>query len=152
MKVSFTRQLVREQAFRMRFINHSTIISLATFCFLLMTVCVAQSATYYINYQNGSDSNTGRSASTPWKRCPGMVGFTGSYAHSNGDIFVFKGGVTWPTPSSSGLLIMGYSGGVGSEDKYVGGQRCGQTGSPSCNGGAAWVPGILYLMAIRLLL
>jgi len=133
--------VVRKQAFSIRFINRSTIVSLVAFCFLSMAVCAAQSATYYVDYQSGSDSNNGSSTSSPWKRCPGMAGFTGSYTHSNGDIFVFKGGVTWPTPSASGLLTMAYSGVTGSEDKYVGGQRCGQAGSPSCNGGEAWGSG-----------
>jgi hypothetical protein len=52
--------------------------------------------TYYIDYVAGSDSNNGTATSTPWKRCPGMVGFTGTYTHATGDHFIFKGGITWP--------------------------------------------------------
>lgn len=66
---------------------------------LLLTLCYAStvfSATYYIDYVSGKDANKGTSKSMPWKRCPGMKGFTGRYSHSAGDQFIFKGGVTWP--------------------------------------------------------
>ncbi len=59
----------------------------------------ANAATYYIDYLSGKDSNNGTSSSTPWKQCPGMNGFAGTYSHSAGDVFVFKGGVTWPSSS-----------------------------------------------------
>ena len=52
-------------------------------------------ATYYIDYASGNDGNSGTSKSSPWKRCPGMSGFSGSYSHTAGDRFIFKGGVTW---------------------------------------------------------
>lgn len=51
--------------------------------------------TYYIDYVGGSDSNNGTSKLTPWKKCPGMKGFGGSYTHAAGDTFIFKGGVSW---------------------------------------------------------
>src|SRR5688572_7720049 len=53
-------------------------------------------ATYYIDFTGGSDSNNGTAKVTPWKRHPYMNGFTGSYSHSVGDQFIFKGGETWP--------------------------------------------------------
>lgn len=53
-------------------------------------------ATYYIDYASGSDANAGTSTGSPWKHCPSMEPFSGSYSHSDGDVFVFKGGVTWP--------------------------------------------------------
>jgi hypothetical protein len=56
----------------------------------------AQAATYYIDYAGGDDANTGNSVEAPWKRAPGMKGFAGSYRHTAGDRFIFKGGVTWP--------------------------------------------------------
>jgi hypothetical protein len=40
-------------------------------------------ATYYIDYQNGLDSNDGLSKTSPWKRCPGMKGFNGNFTHSD---------------------------------------------------------------------
>ncbi len=72
---------------------------------------------YYIDYQNGNDSNNGTSKSSPWKRCPGMVGFTKSYTHSAGDTFIFKGGVTWT--SSELPLTISYSGTSGNIDAYT---------------------------------
>lgn len=42
------------------------------------TLVTASASTYYIDY------------------APGMNGFEGSYSHTAGDRFVFKGGVTWP--------------------------------------------------------
>lgn len=70
-------------------------------------------ATYYIDYGAADDSAAGTSTATPWKRCPGMTGFAGSYSHSAGDVFIFKGGVVWPL-----RLTVGYSGTTGSPDVY----------------------------------
>ena len=78
----------------------------------------ALAGTYYIDYSSGSDSNNGTSMSTPWKRCPGMPSFSGSYSHSNGDRFIFKGGVTWPSPSGGNLITVGNGGSSGSPDYY----------------------------------
>lgn len=69
---------------------------------LLMTVLVfeqsALATTYYVDFVSGSDSNNGTSKSTPWKRVSGMSGCTSicnSTSLVNGDIVIFKGGVTW---------------------------------------------------------
>jgi hypothetical protein len=54
--------------------------------------------TYYIDYDEGSDSGNGLTIGSAWKHCPGMDGSTGNadnYVPRPGDIFVFKGGVTW---------------------------------------------------------
>lgn len=75
----------------------------------------AFAATYYIDYGAGSDSNNGTSKSTPWKKCPGMSGFGGTYSHSAGDRFIFKGGVTWPR---LGIFIT--AGGTASNYDYFG--------------------------------
>ena len=77
----------------------------------------AMAATYYIDYDSGADSNNGTSTTTPWKRCPGMTDFAGSYTHSVGDRFVFKGGVTWPYAALP--LTIGYSGVSGNPDVYT---------------------------------
>jgi hypothetical protein len=58
----------------------------------------ASAANYFIDNNNGSDANSGLGTSSPWKKCPGMQGFSGSYTYSPGDIFIFKGGVTWTNP------------------------------------------------------
>lgn len=53
-------------------------------------------AKYYIDWQTGTDTNPGTSITQPWKRHPFMAGFSGSYSHSPGYGFIFKGGVSWP--------------------------------------------------------
>lgn len=55
-----------------------------------------QPSTYYVSYTQGNDSNSGTSTASPWKLCPGMVGFSGTYTHAKGDVFIFCGGDTWP--------------------------------------------------------
>lgn len=86
----------------------------------LLTPNVVLGATYYINYDVSDDSANGTTTSTPWKRCPGMVGFAGSYTHAAGDKFIFKGGVTWP--SAVLPFTISYSGTNGNQDQYTGGQ------------------------------
>ena len=66
-----------------------------------------------------------------------MVGFAGSYSHSAGDVFVFKGGVTWPSAVFN--LSIANSGADGNPDIYIGGQRQGTpwgSGYPVFDGGA----------------
>lgn len=100
--------------------NHSKIIILLlVYSLLFCNSPIVLSATYYIDYVNGKDSNEGTAKSTPWKRCPGMAGFDGKYNHTNGDVFVFKGGVTWPYVSGSAILTIQNSGDVESEDRYT---------------------------------
>lgn len=62
----------------------------------LIIVIGAHAETYYIAYTAGSDSNAGTSRDVPWKRAPGMNGFSATYSHAPGDRFVFIGGDTWP--------------------------------------------------------
>lgn len=76
----------------------------------------ALGATYYIDFAGGLDSNNGTSTNTPWKRCPQMVGFSGSYAHSTGDRFIFKGGVTWPAAALPVKIV--YNGVTNNLDYY----------------------------------
>ncbi|MEY2486525.1 MAG: hypothetical protein QOH39_2173 [Verrucomicrobiota bacterium] len=70
--------------------------------------------TYYIDFVGGSDASAGTNKSTPWKRCPGMSGFSGTYIHQAGDHFIFKGGVTW---LGLGIAIAN-NGAVGNPDYY----------------------------------
>lgn len=74
-------------------------------------------STYYIDFGAANDSANGTTTSTPWKRCPGMTGFAGSYSHSAGDSFIFKGGVSW----TSGVfpITIANSGSFGNIDKYT---------------------------------
>jgi hypothetical protein len=80
---------------------------------LLFSTAAASAGTYYVDYSNGSDANNGASKSTPWKRCPGMSGFSAGYSHQAGDRFIFKGGVTWTDP-----IYISYNGSSGSADYY----------------------------------
>lgn len=52
--------------------------------------------TYYVDYVGGSDANDGKSTGAAWQHHPYMSPFSGSYTHTAGDAFIFKGGVTWP--------------------------------------------------------
>jgi hypothetical protein len=84
---------------------------------LLLFPPAAFATTYYIDFVNGSNSNGGISKATPWKLAPGMNGFAGAYAHSAGDVFIFKGGVTWPR--SAMPLTISSSGSSGGIDSYT---------------------------------
>lgn len=89
---------------------------LIIWCLLFLLTENIQAATYYIDY-NASDDSGAATKVDPWKRCPGMAGFSGSYEHSAGDIFVFKGGVTWPDAVLP--LTVGYSGTSDNQDHYT---------------------------------
>jgi hypothetical protein len=78
---------------------------------------ICHPATYYIDYNAANDSANGTAKETPWKRAPGMKGFAGSYTHAAGDVFIFKGGVTWPAAALP--LTIGYSGTAGNIDTYT---------------------------------
>jgi hypothetical protein len=73
-------------------------------------------ATYYIDYNAADDSANGLTKGTPWKRQPYMQGWAGSYSHSAGDVFVFKGGVTWPVTC---FRMSPASGTAGNVDNYT---------------------------------
>ena len=122
------------------------IFTLLIFGAVFLLPKISSAATYYIDHDAGSDSNGGTSTSAPWQHCPGMYGWTGFYTHATGDTFVFKGGVTWTRHNTgietSEILIIANSGTNSSNpDVYMSGQRCGQSGSVSCNGGVAWGTG-----------
>jgi hypothetical protein len=83
---------------------------------ILATIVNAAAGTYYIDFNAANDSANGTTTSTPWKRCPGMVGFAGTYTHANGDRFIFKGGVTWT--SAALPLTIANNGASGNRDYY----------------------------------
>jgi len=91
-------------------------ILLIILCLLAFTG-LGNTATYYIDYNAADDSANGTSTATPWKRVPGMTGFAGSYSHSAGDVFIFKGGVTWPKAVLP--FNIAYSGSAGNQDTYT---------------------------------
>lgn len=65
---------------------------------LLLACTPAVSASYYVDFSGGSDSNAGTSTGVPWKHIKGMTGCTStcnSATLTGGDTVYFKGGVTW---------------------------------------------------------
>ncbi len=73
-------------------------------------------AQYYIDFELGSDTNTGLTISTPWKHCPGDTNATGNAAATSlspGDIVEFKGGVRYV-----GNIIANWSGTAGNPILY----------------------------------
>jgi hypothetical protein len=94
---------------------------------ILSALCSANAATYYIDYDAGSDTNSGTSKSAPWKKQPFMQHFGGSYTHSPGDKFIFKGGVTWPNECWS--INPRGAGGVAGNPDYYGVDQSWFTGS-----------------------
>ncbi|MGZ6472948.1 MAG: hypothetical protein ACXWRZ_17400 [Bdellovibrio sp.] len=84
---------------------------------IIFVATAANATTYYIDFSGGSDTNTGTSKTTPWKRHPYMNGFSGSYSHQAGDRFIFKGGVSW---LSSVFPLAISSGGDSSASDYYG--------------------------------
>jgi hypothetical protein len=71
------------------------------FCAVLAVLLlpkISLAANYYVDFQSGSDSNNGISASTPWKHSPGDGNATGIPASKTlqaGDIVKFKGDVVY---------------------------------------------------------
>lgn len=98
-------------------IYHSLQVSLITFG-LLAAAGQIHAATYYVDNLAGSDRNNGNSTGSPWKLCPGMTGFAGTYTHAPGDIFVFRGGVVWSNSVFPLLVNLG-GGSAGNNDVYT---------------------------------
>jgi len=99
-------------------IDYYTRNAVATFTTTTVSNNVAaaapEAATYYVDYDSGSDSNSGRSSSAAWKHCKGDVNATGTAAATSlqpDDIVSFKGGVyyrgsiTVPNSGTSGHQI-----------------------------------------------
>ncbi|MFP4662115.1 MAG: immunoglobulin domain-containing protein [Halanaerobiales bacterium] len=80
-------------------------INLEKAIFLLLLSCIVfiagfsvQAETYYIDYANGDDNNTGTEEDSPWKHAPGVeeaIGGPASVELQPGDTVLFKGGVTY---------------------------------------------------------
>lgn len=84
---------------------------------LLLRACLpSHGATYYIDFATGSDANPGTTQSSPKKLHPYMRGYAGTYTHTAGDRFIFKGGVTWPNSCFTMNVLAG--GTSGSPDYY----------------------------------
>ncbi len=65
---------------------------------LLLSAGITSATNYYVDFQSGSDSNSGLSTSTPWKHSPGDSGAEGIPASLDltaGNTYCFKGGVIY---------------------------------------------------------
>jgi len=86
---------------------------------LLWLTCAqfAGAATYYVDFDGGSDSNAGTSTGTAWKHCPGDDNATGSanITLSAGDTVNFKGGVAY-----RGSVVSIPSGSLGNRIEFIG--------------------------------
>ncbi|MBI2632071.1 hypothetical protein HYW75_03645, partial [Candidatus Pacearchaeota archaeon] len=82
---------------------------------------------YFIDWSSGSDSNSGTSKSSPWKRHPFMKGYSGSYTHKAGDQFIFRGGVIWP--NSAFQMRISQGGSSDSNRDYYGVDKTWYSGS-----------------------
>jgi len=75
-------------------------------------------ASYYVDFDAGSDSNSGTSTGSPFKRCPGDPSATGTAASASlaaGDSVFFRAGVVYV-----GRVILGASGSSGSPITFDG--------------------------------
>ena len=74
--------------------------------------------TYYIDYDNGEDSNDGISTATPWKHSPGDTNATGNASATSlvaSSTVIFKGGVQY-----IGTITLNWSGSSGNPILYDG--------------------------------
>jgi hypothetical protein len=77
------------------------------FAIALSFLSISYATTYYIDFESGSDTQTGQTQQEAFKRHPFMNGFTGAYTHHAGDRFIFKGGVLWPSSCFSATVSLG---------------------------------------------
>ncbi|MCL4785706.1 MAG: immunoglobulin domain-containing protein [Verrucomicrobia bacterium] len=71
----------------------------------------------YVDFVSGNDSNPGTAAS-PWRRCPGMVGWSGSATLQPGDTVYFNLARTWDLGANSSGPGLDLKAGV----QYIGNQ------------------------------
>lgn len=94
---------------------------------MLMHVSQVMAATYYVDFENGSDSNSGLSISEPWKHSTGDDSATGVPSITNlspGDLVIFKGGVEYLS-----TVDIDWSGTSGKYITYRGNTVAGDWGS-----------------------
>lgn len=75
-------------------------------------------ATYYVDFDTGSNTNPGTSSGVPWKHCPGDTNATDTAASTSlvaGDTVIFKGGVAY-----RGNIFFTWSGNDGSPITFDG--------------------------------
>lgn len=108
-------------------------------------VYAAPTSCYYVDFVNGSDTNTGTDESRPWQHAIGMTGCSGtcgSTTLTGGNGVIFKGGVTWDYSIWPWSLTSGSGGG----DLYGGctGSSCIYYGvDKSWYAGSSWTRPVL---------
>ncbi len=96
----------------------------ATSSVATLTVSAAASGNLrYVDQTAGNDANAG-SAASPWRRCPGMVGWTGSATLQPGDTVYFDRSDTWDIAANSGGAGLDLKAGV----HYIGDEWDPQSG------------------------
>ena len=70
------------------------------FAIILLITSRALSATYYIDYEAGDDSNAGTTTGAPFQHLPYDARFTGSCTPAAGDNFYFNRGTTYSATSA----------------------------------------------------
>ena len=86
--------------------------AICSVCILIVAFAAAGSgdaATYYVDFDGGSDTNAGTSAAAPFKHCPGDAAATGAAKityFAAGDTVIFKGGVHY-----RGIVVVSRAGG-----------------------------------------
>lgn len=88
-----------------------------------MLVWGAQAATYYIDYDGGSDSNDGLTTGTAFQHGPFMKSATGNSASARGNnnTYIYKGGVTWTVTNFQMLITRSNTVHRSDESWYSGG-------------------------------
>lgn len=100
-----------------RKITHSLVMFVAGS--VAMAAAPSGAATYYVDFENGVDSNDGLSPATAWKRSPGDDGSTGRAKNLTlqpGDRVLFRGGVRyrgvfWPRAAGTAQNPVIFDGG-----------------------------------------
>lgn len=111
-------KLRKEDSMKARTMFLGSLLAIGILCGLFLGVSISLAATYYIDWDRGSDDNDGLSQVKAWKRAPGMVGFKNpKYKHQAGDKFVFRGGTTWPRECFP--FKIAYAGAKGKPDIYT---------------------------------
>jgi hypothetical protein len=77
-------------------------------CFLVTNCCLLATAVFGASYyvSNSGNDNAAGTQTSPWARCPGLLGWSGSKTLSAGDIVYFDSAGTWGGSGSDQLLTL----------------------------------------------
>ncbi len=100
-------------------------LALLCFAWALTVACPVLSATYYVSFSTGADTNNGTSTGTPFKHAPGMTSCSDTCASTTiqaGDFVYLKRGDTW-TGQTLTIPASGTSGNPVTYGAYDSGDR-----------------------------